>query len=125
MDQKLYTSIGSIIVFSIWLFIVFSGIKEYQQLRKTPGVRVFMTKKEIAQNKDPDFKTAIKRWKHKTRNLFILWLISGVMFILISIIIDRTIGFRNSPWSKKGIGFYSLHFYIELQAAPGLEHFQV
>lgn len=95
MDHKLYTSIGSIIIFSIWLFVAITAIKEYIRVIKTPGLSPFMTKKDITEIKDYALLEAIYRWKRVVRRLFALWIASVIVYMLVSIIIDRTIAFKN------------------------------
>lgn len=95
MDHKLFKYLGSIIIFTIWLFVAITAIKEYIRLIKTQGLRVFITKKEIDEIKDPNLTAAISTWRRIIKRLFLFWVTSGFIYILISIIIDHTIGFRN------------------------------
>ena len=71
------------------------AIREYVRLMKTPGLHPFMTKKEISEITDPVLLEAISKWKRIVKQLSVLWFTSVFVFILVAIIINRTIGFRN------------------------------
>jgi|GEM_PF-3701154 len=93
MSHKLFTTIGSIVIFSIWIFIGFTAIRLYIRVMRIPGASPFMTKRDISQIKDPALVEAIFSWKRIMKKLFALWIVSGLIYILISIIIEQTIGF--------------------------------
>jgi peptidoglycan/LPS O-acetylase OafA/YrhL len=59
------------------------------------GISRFMTSREFREIKDPETKDALMYWKRRFRRLFLLWVVTAVFFFILSILIDRTIGFRD------------------------------
>jgi hypothetical protein len=59
---------------------------------KINGLTLFMTRSEL---RDPKRIEAVKEWKNSTRKLFLLWIITAITFFVLSMIIDRTIGFKD------------------------------
>jgi uncharacterized iron-regulated membrane protein len=41
-------------------------------------------------------KQSIQRWNRKARRLFLIWLITAILFLAISILIYKSIGFKES-----------------------------
>lgn len=96
MNHTYFTYVGSIVIVTVLIYIIFTAIKEFNHMRNTPGYNPYLTKKEIAEIRDPKLLFSISRWKRIKRNLFLLWLASIFAYMVISIIIDQTIGFTNT-----------------------------
>lgn len=93
MSYKLYTTILGVVVFFVWISIAFFAVREYLRVLKKPGMSLFMSRQDIAAIKNPQTREAIKKWKRLIRKLFLIWIITAILTITISIIISRTIGF--------------------------------
>ncbi len=94
MDHKLFTWITTPMILGLWLYMAVSGIKAYLQLRKMKGISPLMFKRDLEEITDPETLEALKKWKYKRMKLSLLWFITCIVFLILSIIIDRTIGFR-------------------------------
>jgi hypothetical protein len=95
MDHKIYNWITTPLIFGVWFYIAISGIKAYLRLGKMKGISPFMFKRDLEAIKDPETIEALKKWKLKARKLFLLWLITVIFFFVLSMTIDRTIGFKD------------------------------
>ena len=96
MNHTLYNYISSIVIFSIWLYLAIRGIKEYFRLMKSQGSKYFITRSETHRDSDLEKMDPTKRWKRATRRLFLIWVITAIVFLIISMIIGNTIGFKES-----------------------------
>lgn len=95
MDHEVYSWITTPIIFGIWLYITISAIRAYSQLMKVKGLSIFMTKKEIKSISDPAVLEAIGKCKRKTRKLSLIWGVIVFIFFILSVIVNKTIGFKN------------------------------
>jgi hypothetical protein len=93
MDRNLYHSITTPLIFGIWLYLAVSGARAYARVMKSKGISPFMTRKDLREIKDPEIIEALNKWKSKSRQLFLIWVITSFSFLILSMIIDKTIGF--------------------------------
>jgi peptidoglycan/LPS O-acetylase OafA/YrhL len=95
MNHKIYNWITSLIIFGVWIYFAINVVKAFFQISKMNGISRFMTSREFREIKDPETKDALMYWKRRFRRLFLLWVVTAVFFFILSILIDRTIGFRD------------------------------
>lgn len=96
MNHTLYKYISSAVVFAIWLWLAIRGIKEYIRLMKAQGIKPFMSRRELSDVPGTETAQSIQRWRQQARRLFLIWVITAISFIIISMLIDKTIGFKES-----------------------------
>jgi len=63
---------------------------------KIPRISPFMSKRDIAEIKDPESLAAIERWKKVAVILFSVWVVSVILFMIITLTISNTIGFQEA-----------------------------
>ncbi len=95
MNHTLYNYISSMVVFGIAACLAIRALKEYITVMKTPGIRFFMSRRELKQATDPAVVNAVQRWNRIARRLFIIWIITCILGVLVPAIIDNTIGFKD------------------------------
>ena len=94
MNHTIYNYVTSLIAFAIWLYMALRAIKEYVRVMKAQGIRSFMARRQLNEITNKQTLEAIQRWKTVSRNLFLIWVATAFLLVLISMIIDRTIGFK-------------------------------